>query len=222
MGRRGDAMTSKIQPVDPMRPEPERLAAAAELLKAGSLVAFPTETFYALGADARNPAAVDRVFAAKGRPGGMPLPVILGDRDDVRGVAAALPEGAEALMDVFWPGPLTLVLPAAGDLPPRLLGEGKTIGVRVSPHPVARAFARASGVPLVATSANRSGQPPPATAAEIEEHLGGSVAAILDAGRTHGGSPSTIVDLTVEPPRLVRAGPISSLAIESALGRRLA
>jgi len=215
-------MTSRIEPVDPRRPEPERLAAAVDLLKGGSLVAFPTETFYALGADALNPEAVQRVFAAKGRPQGMPLPVILGHREEVARVAAALPDGAAALMDVFWPGPLTLVLRAADGLPPRLLGDGSTIGVRVSPHPVALALARACGRPLVATSANRSGQPPPATAAEIEEHLGGSVAAILDAGRTHGGSPSTIVDLTVEPPRLVRAGAISSLAIESALGRRLA
>lgn len=217
-----NAMTTTSAPVDPARPDPDTLAAAADLLKRGNLVAYPTETFYALGADATQEAAVDRVFTAKGRPQGMALPVILGDRDDVPRVAAALPEGARALMDVFWPGPLTLVLPAAGDLPARLLGGGKTIGVRVSSHPVAQALARACGRPLVATSANRTGQPPPATAAEVAQHLGGSVATILDAGRAHGGAPSTIVDLTTDPPRLVRAGPISALAIESALGRRLA
>src|SRR5262245_40628903 len=215
-------MTSTIEPVDSRQPEPERLAAAADLLKSGRLVAFPTETFYALGADATSVEAVEAVFAAKGRPQGMPLPVILADRDDALRVAASLPQGAEALMDVFWPGPLTLVVPARDDLPARLLAEGKTIGVRVSPHPVALALARACGRPLVATSANRSGQPPPATAAEVAQQLGDRLAAILDAGRTHGGSPSTIVDLTVDPPRLVRAGPISARAIESTLGRRLA
>ena len=215
-------MTTRIAAIDPRRPERERLTAAADLLRGGSLVAFPTETFYALGADALNPAAVDRVFAAKGRPQGMPLPLILGDRDGILQVAASLPEGAAALMDVFWPGPLTIVLPAADALPAGLLGGGRTIGVRVSPDPVALALARACGRPLVATSANRSGQPPPATAAEVDAQLGDNVAAILDAGRTHGGSPSTIVDLTVAPPRLVRAGPISAGAIESALGRRLA
>ncbi|HET8945924.1 MAG TPA: L-threonylcarbamoyladenylate synthase [Candidatus Polarisedimenticolia bacterium] len=214
-------MTTKIVPVDPEHPEQDRLEAAAAVLRAGGLVAYPTETFYALGADALEAAAVEKVFSAKGRPGAMPLPVIVGDPGDLLRVAAQVPDGARALIAVFWPGPLTLVLPAAA-LPERLLGGGRTIGVRLSPHPVARGLARALGGPIVATSANRSGQPAPGSAGDVAGHLKDGVDLVLDGGRTHGGSPSTIVDLSVDPPRLVRAGPISSLAVEAALGRRLA
>jgi L-threonylcarbamoyladenylate synthase len=215
-------MATKIETIDPEHPGPDRLAAAAAVLRKGGLVAYPTETFYALGADALDSAAVEKVFSAKGRPGAMPLPVVVGDVGDLARVAAHLPAGAQELIDAFWPGPLTLVLPSAAGLPERLLGGGKTIGVRLSPHPIARGLARALGGPIVATSANRSGHPAPATAADAAAELQDGVALVLDGGRTRGGAPSTIVDLSLDPPRLVRAGPISSLAVEAALGRRLA
>jgi len=215
-------MATTIEPVDPERPEQDHLTAAAVVLRSGGLVVYPTETFYALGADALDRAAVEKVFAAKGRPGAMALPVIVGDVGDLGRVAANLPEGAQALIGAFWPGPLTLVLPAAAAIPHGLLGGGRTVGVRLSPHPIARGLARAFGGPIVATSANRSGQPAPGTAAEAAAQLKEGVELVLDGGRTHGGAPSTIVDLSCDPPRLVRAGPISSLAVEAALGRRLA
>src|SRR6185503_10631743 len=169
------AMTSTLTTIDPEHPEAERLAEAARILKEGGLVAYPTETFYALGADPLEAAAVERVFTAKGRPGGMALPVLIGDRRHLSRVAPRLPPGTEALIDAFWPGPLTLVLPAADGLPARLLGGGRTIGVRLSSHPVARALANACDGPLVATSANRTGHPPPRTAAEAGEQLKGSL-----------------------------------------------
>jgi L-threonylcarbamoyladenylate synthase len=213
-------MTTKIVPFHPERPEPDTLQAAAAVLREGGLVAYPTETFYALGANALDAAAVEKVFSTKGRPGVLPLPVIVGDLGDLARVAAQVPEGAPALITAFWPGPLTLLFPAAA-LPERLLGFGRTIGVRLSPHPVARGLARALGGPIVATSANKSGQPAPGSAGEAADQLQDGVALVLDGGRTHGGSPSTIVDLSVDPPHLVRAGPISALAIEAALGRKL-
>lgn len=216
------SMPPKVHRIDPEKPDPSAIGRAAEALRKGLLVIYPTETFYGLACDPRNPAAVDRIFEAKGRPERMALPLIAGDRDALVLCAGTLPDQAGRLMDAFWPGPLTLVLPAADDLPPRLLGGGHTVGVRVSSHPVASALARAMGGPIVATSANRSGAPPPSTADEAAQALGDSVAIILDGGSTRGGSASTVLDLTADPPRLLRSGAVSSGAIETALGRRLA
>ena len=214
-------MAPTLQRVDPQRPDPGVLARGAELLRRGLLVVYPTETFYGLACDPRQTAAVERIFEAKGRPERMALPLIVADRDAVRICVRTVPDLADRLMEAFWPGPLTLVLHAADDLPPLLLGGGHTVGVRVSPHPVASALARAAGGPIVATSANRSGGPPPSTALEAGEALGDAVSLILDAGPTQGGSPSTVLDLTVDPPRLVRSGAVPRGSIESVLGRRL-
>jgi L-threonylcarbamoyladenylate synthase len=212
----------KVQRIDPQRPDPGAIARAAELLRRGSLVAYPTETFYGLGCDPRQAAAVDRIFEAKGRPERMALPLIAGDAAAVGLCARDLPPSCRRLMQAFWPGPLTLVLAAALDLPPRLLGGGHTVGVRVSPHPVAAALALALGGPIVATSANRSGGPPPSTAEEVRDMLGDDVALVLDGGPTTGGSASTVIDLTVDPPRLVRSGAVPRAAIEKVLGLSLA
>jgi L-threonylcarbamoyladenylate synthase len=214
-------MPPKVYRIDPQKPDPAVISRAAEALRKGLLVGYPTETFYGLGCDPRQPAAVDRIFEAKGRPDKMALPLIAGDRGGVALCVREISEGAQRLMDAFWPGPLTLVLPAAEELPSRLLGGGRTVGVRVSSHPVAAAIALAMGGPIVATSANRSGQPPPSTAAEVDEAIGEDLSVILDGGPTRGGSASTVLDLSVEPPRLIRSGAISSGALEAALGRRL-
>ena len=214
-------MPPKVSRLDPQKPDPSAIAQAAEVLRKGGLVIYPTETFYGLACDPRNPAAVDRIFEAKGRPDRMALPLIAGGRDAIILCARDVPETARRLMDAFWPGPLTLVLLAADDLPPRLLGGGHTVGVRVSSHPVAASLARAMGGPIVATSANRSGEPPPTTAQEASQALDDSIGAILDGGPTTGGNSSTVLDLTVDPPRLLRSGAVSSGAIETALGRRL-
>lgn len=215
-------MPARLLSIDPLHPEPEVVEEAAALLRRGRLVAYPTETFYGLACDPRDPAAVDRIFAAKGRPEKMALPLVAGDAGAVASVTRDRPDGAARLAEAFWPGPLTLVLRAADDLPSRLLGGGGTVGIRVSSHPVARALALAFGGPIVATSANRTAEPPPASADEALAALGDDVALVLDGGRTRGGQSSTLVDLTVDPPRLLRSGAVSSAAIEAALGRRLA
>lgn len=214
-------MAARIERVDPQRPEADILARAGEALRRGFLVVYPTETFYGLACDPRQAEAVERIFAAKGRPDRMALPLIAAERDAVQTCTRAVPEAAHRLMDAFWPGPLTIVLPASEDLPQLLLGGGRTVGVRVSSHPVASGLERASGGPIVATSANRSGGPPPSTAREAEEALGELVTLILDGGPAAGGSASTVVDLTVDPPRLIRSGAVPRAAIEAVLGRIL-
>jgi L-threonylcarbamoyladenylate synthase len=211
----------QIQAVDPLRPNQILIERAAELLRSGRLVGYPTETFYGLGADPRSPEAVEAIFAAKGRPESMALPLIAADLAAVRVCVREFPDTAERLAAAFWPGALTLVLPASPSLPPRLLGGGRTVGIRISPHPVAAALARTFGVPIVATSANRSGRPAPMTALEVREALGEEVALIIEGGPTRGGRSSTVLDLTSDPPRVVRSGAVPLSAIEEILGRRL-
>lgn len=211
----------RVQRIDPERPDPALIARAAERLRGGQLVAYPTETFYGLGADPRSAEAVERVFEAKGRPDRMALPLIAADEASLLLCVRELPELARRLAAAFWPGALTLVMPASPDLPPRLLGGGHTVGVRISPHPIASALARAAGGPIVATSANRSGQGAPTSAAEVEEALGDAVTLILDGGPTRGGAASTVIDLTADPPRVVRSGAVPLSAVEKVLGRKL-
>jgi L-threonylcarbamoyladenylate synthase len=211
----------RIQRIDPLHPDPGLIFRAAELLRAGKLVAYPTETFYGLGADARSPEALERVFEAKGRPERMALPLIAADEASVRLCIREFPESARRLAAAFWPGALTLVLPASASLPPRLLGGGHTVGVRISPHPVASALARVVGGPIVATSANFSGGAAPQSAAEVEQVLGEALSLILDGGETRGGLASTVLDLTTDPARVIRSGAVALSAIGEVLGRRL-
>lgn len=214
-------MTARVFQVNPLNPEPGPLARAAEALRRGLLVAYPTETFYGLACDPFSDEAVARIFIAKGRPPALALPLIAAGREAVRLCTREIPPAAHALMDAFWPGPLTLVLPAADNLPARLLGGGHTVGIRVSPHPVAMGLARAAGGPIVATSANRSGQPPPLSAGEVLSALGDDVAIVIDAGPATGGVASTVLNMTSNPPHIVRAGALSGASIEKVLGRRL-
>jgi L-threonylcarbamoyladenylate synthase len=211
----------QIQALDPQNPNEVLVGRAADLLRAGRLVGYPTETFYGLAADPLSPEAVETIFAAKGRPERMALPLIAADRAAVRVCVREFSESAERLSAAFWPGALTLVLPASPSLPPRLLGGGQTVGIRITSHPVAAALARAFGGPIVATSANRSGQPAPMTAREVQQALGEEVALILDGGPTRGGQASTVLDLTCDPPRVIRSGAVPLSAIEQVLGRRL-
>jgi L-threonylcarbamoyladenylate synthase len=210
-----------IQRVDPQHASSVVIGRAAELLRAAKLVAYPTETFYALAADPMSPAAVERVFAAKGRPERMALPLIAGNLAAVRLCIGEFSRTAERLAASFWPGPLTLVLPASPTLPHRLLGGGSTVGVRISPHPVASALAMAFGAPIVATSGNRSGQPAPTSAQEVQVALGSDLALILDGGPTRGGQASTVLDLTGESPRVIRSGAVPLSSVEQVLGRRI-
>jgi L-threonylcarbamoyladenylate synthase len=180
----------------------------------GEVIAYPTETFYGLGADPRNAAAIERIYAIKGRRAGEALPLIAQELDVLVELGAPLPPIARKLAETFWPGSLTLVLPIApGRFPDALTAGGSTIAVRVPDHPVARALAAIAGGLITSTSANRSGQPPASTADDVHAALGDDIAVLVDGGTTPGGgpggAPSTIVDVTSETPRLVRAGVVA-------------
>jgi L-threonylcarbamoyladenylate synthase len=204
---------------DVVRPvSPESLEAAAAVLLAGGLVAFPTETVYGLGANAWNDEACRRIFAAKGRPADNPLIVHVADPDEARAVALTWPEVATAVVEAFWPGPLTVVLPAAARVPISVRAGLDTVAVRCPDHPVARALIRAAAVPLAAPSANRSGRPSPTTAQHVAEDLGDRVDLILDGGPTGIGVESTVIDLSVTPPVLLRPGGLAVEAIETVTG----
>lgn len=167
---------------------------AAELLQAGETVAFPTETVYGLGADARSTTAVEAVFAAKGRPSDNPLIVHISDPVQLSGMVANINDTAQALMDAFWPGPLTLVLPVVPQaLSPRVTAGLDTVGVRMPDHPIALRLIAEAGCPLAAPSANRSGRPSPTLAQHVQEDLGGRIGGILDGGPTGVGLESTVV-----------------------------
>ena len=195
--------------VDASRPVPATLEAAARALRAGKLVAFPTETFYGLGAHALDEAAVRRVFQAKGRPADKPLLVLVDSVSMGGRVARDVPARALRLMDRYWPGPLTLVLAAHPDLPVALTAGTGTIGVRLSGHPIARAIVTALRAPITAPSANPHGAPSPRTADEVEAGLGGLIELLVDGGPTPGGPPSTLLDLTRTPAVILRAGAVA-------------
>ncbi len=185
-----------------------RVAEAAAVLRRGGLVVYPTETFYGLGALARDPAALERLARAKLRPEGKPLPLVAADLAQVEEVA--LLEGRAARLAArLWPGPLTLVLPARAGLPVEVTAGTGTVGIRVPGSALARALARAAGGALVSTSANPSGGPPPARVDELSPGLRAAVDHVLDGGPAPGGLPSTVVAVEGEEVRLVRAGAVS-------------
>jgi L-threonylcarbamoyladenylate synthase len=194
--------------IDASRPDPEALEAAAGVLLGGRLVAFPTETFYGLGAHALDETAVARIFRAKGRPADKPLLVLVESLAMMEWVAQEVPDRARRLMAKYWPGPLTLVLPARADLPVALTAGTGTIGVRLSGHPVARALVHAIGAPVTAPSANRHDGAAPRTADEVLAALGSGVDLVLDGGPTPGGLPSTVLDVTAVPPVVLRPGAV--------------
>ncbi|HVM12954.1 MAG TPA: L-threonylcarbamoyladenylate synthase [Egibacteraceae bacterium] len=203
--------------VDRDRPDPEAIAAAADALRAGGLVAFPTETVYGLGADARREDAVRALFAAKGRPADNPLIVHVADADGLPAVAASVPPLAARLAERFWPGPLTLVVDAGPAVPAVTTGGLATVAVRVPHHPVALALLLAAGLPVAAPSANRSGRPSPTTAAHVLHDLGDArVDLVLDAGPAAIGIESTVVDARGDQPVILREGAITREALGGA------
>ena len=210
-------MTERIE-----EPTGEAIARAVERLRDGLLVAFPTETVYGLGADARNPEAVGRIFAAKGRPADHPVIVHLGDAAQLTDWARSVPEGANKLAAAFWPGPLTLILPRASHVADIVTGGQDSVGLRVPSHPVARTLITAFGGGIAAPSANRFGRISPTTARHVAGDLGDSVAMILDGGACAIGIESTIVAFTGEQPMLLRPGGIGVAALSRALGHPLA
>ena len=189
--------------------DPTAIPAAADLLRRGLPVVLPTDTVYGVGVLPYDAAAVDRLYAVKGRPAEKGIPILLGDVADVAHVAGIIPPAAAALMAHFWPGPLTLIVPRRPELPANLSPDD-TIAVRVPDHALARALIRAAGGAVAATSANVSGQPPARAADEALAVLGGRVSAVLDDGPSPGGMASTVVDCTVDPPVVRRAGPLTA------------
>jgi L-threonylcarbamoyladenylate synthase len=206
----------------PLSPDYDR---AVALLRAGELVALPTETVYGLGADAANPAAVGKIFAAKGRPADHPLIVHISGHDAVDHWAEQVPAVAWELMETFWPGPLTLILKKQAWVPDAVTGGQDTVGLRVPGHPVAlellRRFASVSGehAGIAAPSANRFGRISPTTAAHVQEELGERVSLILDGGPCTVGIESTIVDCSRGEPVVLRPGHIAPAHLEAVLGR---
>jgi L-threonylcarbamoyladenylate synthase len=205
--------------VDPDHPDDAALKEAAAVLRAGGLVAFPTETVYGLGADATNPQAVARIYAAKGRPPTNPLIVHSHDVASIRESVAIWPSAAAKLAERFWPGPLTLVLPRSPLVTDAATAGQETVGVRVPDCTVARRlFVWFGSRPVAAPSANRSTQVSPTRAEHVLKDLDGRIDLILDSGPTPIGIESTVLDLTTEPPRLLRPGAISAAQIASVLG----
>ncbi len=198
---------TRVIRVDPAAPDGAALGEATAVLKHGGVVAFPTETFYGLGAAALDRRAVRRIFELKGRPETKPL-LVLVDSIAMAGTVAEVGDRARALAVRHWPGALTLVLRARPHVPEEVTAGTGTIGLRVSPHPVAQGLVRALGGPVTAPSANPSGLEPPTTAAGVLARFEGAVEMVLDGGPTPGGEPSTVLDLTVEPPRVLRQGVI--------------
>lgn len=194
---------------DPARQAAE-VSAAAALLKAGEVVAIPTETVYGLAANAFDPAAVKKIFAAKGRPQDNPLIVHLASPEEVDTVARDVPAAAYALMQRFSPGPLTVILHKKDCIPPEVSAGLSTVAVRIPSHPVANAIIRAADVPLAAPSANLSGFPSPTAAEDVRDDMTGRVAAIVDGGPCEAGIESTVVTLATDPPRLLRPGVITA------------
>jgi L-threonylcarbamoyladenylate synthase len=203
-----------------LTPTPENLARAAELLAAGELVALPTETVYGLGADASNPTASAKIFAAKGRPANHPLIVHLADASQLPEWAREIPPEALALAKAFWPGPLTLILKKQPGVPEVVTGGQDTVGIRIPDHPVAQALLRAFGGGIAAPSANRFGRISPTTARHVAAELADQVALILDGGACDVGIESTILDLSRETPAILRPGAIGADAIAAVIGRR--
>ncbi len=201
--------------------EPEALEEALAWLQRGEVVAFPTDTVYGLGVRVDDEVAVERLYRVKGRPAELALPLLLAETTDMEEVCLEVPAEARLLAERFWPGPLTLVLRKRPWIPDRVTGGRPTVAVRLPDHPLPRALARRLGRPLASSSANRSGGPSPATVAEVRAQLEGRLPLILDGGRCARARPSTLLDLTVEPPRLLRAGPISAQEIAAVLGKKV-
>jgi len=190
---------------------------AIEALRLGEVIVYPTETFYGMGADALSSAALERLFALKGREPGKPVALIAADARSAFELAREVPEAARRLANAFWPGPLTLVLPARDNLPEPLIGPDCRVGVRVSSHPIARALAAGLGRPITATSANLAGGQPATTLGEARNTFGAKVKVYLEGGKLAASAPSTVVACDRNGWRVLRAGAISDGAIAAAL-----
>lgn len=203
--------------IDPRYPDPALIQGAVESLRQGGILAYPTETFYGLGADAGNEGAIEKLFRIKGRNFSNPIPILIGTEDELEGLVMEIPENARRLIRTFWPGPLTLVFRASQAVSPRLTANTGLIGIRISSHPIARGLAQALGAPLTTTSANLSGEKESTTAQEVADVIGPYLDGIIDGGPTPGLKGSTIVNMAVTPPKILRVGMISEYEITEVL-----
>lgn len=204
-----ELFVTRVRRVDPIRPEPGVLETAAATLRAGGVVGFPTETFYGLAAGLSSAVGVARVFGVKGREASKPILVLVDSAAMVDALAQTVSDTARALMARHWPGALTLVFPARAAVPAALTAGTGTIGIRWPAHAVAVGLVRALGEPVTAPSANPSQATPPRTAEAVLSYFDGALELVLDGGPTTGGAPSTVLDVTVEPPRLLRRGAVA-------------
>jgi L-threonylcarbamoyladenylate synthase len=209
---------TKILKINPLSPEPSKIKDAADVIKRGGTVAFPTETVYGLGADALNPEAIRGVFRAKGRPSDNPLIVHIADIESVKLVAKRPSKAALSLIKKSWPGPLTIILKKKKVVPDVVSAGLDTVAVRMPDNRIALSLINGSGVPLVAPSANLSGRPSPTSAKDVAADLSGRIDVIIDGGRTRIGIESTVIDMTTTPPVLLRPGGLPLEEIEKVIG----
>lgn len=214
-------MQTKILKLDPDNINRTNIESAAALIRAGELVAFPTETVYGLGADALHPEASKKIYAAKGRPSDNPLIVHISKFEDLISIAKEVPEQAKKLSDAFWPGPLTMVVWKNGNVPYETTGGMDTVAIRMPNHPVALRLIEESGCLIAAPSANTSGKPSPTEASHVALDMDGRIPMILDGGPVGIGIESTIVDLTEDIPMILRPGYITQEMIEEVLGEEV-
>ncbi|MBN2255961.1 MAG: threonylcarbamoyl-AMP synthase [Deltaproteobacteria bacterium] len=206
--------------INPSNLDPRALEEAGKIIRKGGIVAYPTETFYGLGADGGSESSVEKIFAVKGRDFNKPIPLIIAGRSHLAAWAASIPETAQQLMDRFWPGPLTLLFQALPGVSSRLTGGTGKIGIRCSSNTIAAGLAALiGGGALTATSANLSGQEECVSAGEVMDRLGSRIDAVIDGGTTPGEKGSTIVDVTADPPVIIREGVIPASLILDMLGK---
>jgi L-threonylcarbamoyladenylate synthase len=205
---------TRVVPVDPRRPQLEAVQQACDVLRRGGLVAFPTDTLYALGANALDPSAIERVLAVKGRHHGKPLSILVPSVEAGMALAVLLPEGVQGLMQAFWPGALTVVVKASPQVPSLLTAATGTVGLRMPAGAVAQALLTVFGGPVIGSSANKSGGADPADAKTVQKAIGGQIDLVLDGGRVALGVPSTVIDCTAEPARILREGAISRAMLQ--------
>lgn len=210
-------METKIIQMSEEQIDKQKLEEAGAIIKAGGLVAFPTETVYGLGGDALNLASSKKIYAAKGRPSDNPLIVHIADMEALPPIVAEIPEQAKRLAEVFWPGPLTMIFRKSDLVPRETTGGLDTVAVRMPVHKVAREFIRAAGGYVAAPSANLSGRPSPTVAKYVAEDMDGRIEMIIDGGDVEIGLESTIVDMTVEEPMILRPGYITKEMLEEVL-----
>ncbi len=208
---------AEISSVNPSSPEPTSVARAAELLRRGEVIAIPTDTFYGIAANPFDPAAVEKVFAIKGRPKDNPLLLLIDSIAMAEELAADLPPEFYVLAKRFWPGPLTMVVQASSKLPEEVTANTGTIGLRLPRAPVAMALIREMGCPITATSANRTGEPDCSNAQQVESTLGNRLRLIIDGGGSHADKPSTVIGLIGKSWEILREGSIPRSEVAACL-----